>query len=542
MELRDYTTLFRRRLWIILVACILAGGAAFFLSTLQPRSYETCATVSVGNFLEATNPNTDDIRSAQELAQTYAVLATTRDVLDNTLEETGVDMTTDELRDKIDVKILPETSLIKIKVTYDKPQMAAVLANELAAQLILHSQSTLPPEQRAQLEEAKDIISNLDQQLQVAQVWLDDINEVLSEGAEPYSADLQWLITQRNVIIDHISRLTDSRTQYFLFAAQMEPRDSQLALVENAAVPTDATNISSLVLTGFGVLGGAAIAAIAVLLYDYFDNTIRDPNEVAEALTFPLLAQIPKNSSAHKRNSNWLHGLSNIGDPVTEHYRMLRTNLLLDRPGGARPATYIIISPGSAEGKSTTAAHLAAVLALNERRVLLIDADLRHPSLHKLFGLPQTPGITAMLSSDSLDLLEEANTDGYKPDLSQYIQATQIQGLQVITSGDMVGHPAEMLDSERLTLWFAMIQSASDADVILIDTPPALAVPDALILASKLDASVILVLRAGQSKTQSAHEIKRQIEQFNLDVAGVVLNVVPLRNMGVDYGSYYRVG
>ncbi len=172
---------------------------------------------------------------------------------------------------------------------------------------------------------------------------------------------------------------------------------------------------------------------------------------------------------------------------ATEAYRVLRTNLqfaAVDR----RMRTLTVTSPAPSEGKSITAANLAAALALADKRVVLLDADLRRPRQHRIFGLRNNIGLTTALVDEH-------------PALDEILQQTTVQGLRVLTSGPLPPNPAELLGSTRMRELLA--QLLAQADIVVIDTPPVTAVSDAAIISSQAD-GVLLVLDAGHTRREVA--------------------------------------
>jgi capsular exopolysaccharide synthesis family protein len=203
--------------------------------------------------------------------------------------------------------------------------------------------------------------------------------------------------------------------------------------------------------------------------------------------------------------------ISSPRSPASEAYRTLRTNLefsSLDRP----LRTIVVTSPGPEEGKSTTLANLAVTLAQAEKRVILVDCDLRHPSLHRVFGLKNGSGLTTMVVDD------EAMGD---PPL----QETGVPGLSLLSSGPLPPNPSELLGSRRMQEIIAML--AQKADMVLFDAPPIIAVTDAAVLSSKVD-GVLLVVKAGGTKREHARRAKALLEKVNAHLVGTVLNNVKI--------------
>jgi capsular exopolysaccharide synthesis family protein len=197
--------------------------------------------------------------------------------------------------------------------------------------------------------------------------------------------------------------------------------------------------------------------------------------------------------------------------PISEAYRTLRTNL--DFAGLDRALkTLVITSAGVSEGKSTTLANLAVVSAQAGRRVILVDADLRRPSLHQVFGLANDTGLTTMMMDDVALA-------------SPPLVKTAVDGLSVLTSGPIPPNPAEVMGSRRMEEIIAAL--AERADQVLFDTPPVVAVTDAAVLATKVD-GVVLVVSAGHTRRDHARTAVQRLQQINARLVGAVLTNVQL--------------
>lgn len=211
--------------------------------------------------------------------------------------------------------------------------------------------------------------------------------------------------------------------------------------------------------------------------------------------------------------------VTNPRSQAAEAYRSLRTNLefsSLDKP----IRSMVVTSAGMDEGKSTTLANLAVTMAQAGKRVILVDADLRRPSLHTLFGKQNNVGLTNMVVDDAVMS---------KPPL----QETEVENLSLLASGTLPPNPAEVVGSRRME---DIIQKLLEtADVVLFDAPPVVAVTDAALLASKVD-GVLLVVRAGSTKRDHARRAKKLLEKVNARLIGAVLNNV---SMDAQMYGYY---
>jgi non-specific protein-tyrosine kinase len=196
--------------------------------------------------------------------------------------------------------------------------------------------------------------------------------------------------------------------------------------------------------------------------------------------------------------------LADPRSPVTEAFRTLRTNLIfssLDHP----LTTLLVTSATPEDEKSLTLANLAVTMAQGGRRTILVDCDLRRPRQAEIFGVAAQPGLTELIlgSSD-------------QPALA----ATGVDGLQLLSAGALPPNPADLLSSRRMEAAIASLKA--QADIVLFDAPPVLAVTDAALLASKLD-GVLLVVTAGQTRREHAQRAKDLLEKIHVRVVGTVL-------------------
>lgn len=204
--------------------------------------------------------------------------------------------------------------------------------------------------------------------------------------------------------------------------------------------------------------------------------------------------------------------------PAAEAYRTIRTSMMfsgLDQT----IRTILFTSANQEEGKSTTTANLAVTYAQLGHKVLLIDCDLRKPTMHMHFNLPNIMGLTNIL-------VEKADPTGA-------IQPTGIVGLSLLTSGPIPPNPAELLGSRRME---EFLKSLQGYDFVFIDSPPVRAVTDAVVLASRVD-GVVLVVKAHQTKVEAVQEAKSLLDRVEAKFFGVVLN--HMRPNGDKYGYYY---
>ncbi|WP_059173058.1 CpsD/CapB family tyrosine-protein kinase [Bacillus sp. FJAT-27445] len=204
---------------------------------------------------------------------------------------------------------------------------------------------------------------------------------------------------------------------------------------------------------------------------------------------------------------------------ISEQYRTIRTNIQFSSVDKSIQ-TIMVTSAGPGEGKSTTAANLAVVMAQQEKKVLLVDADLRKPTAHYTFNLVNQNGLTSVLAKTKT--------------LDQAISSTDSAFLSVLPSGPIPPNPAELLGSKSMEEMLA--EAKKQFDVIIFDTPPTLAVTDAQILANLCD-GVLLILFSGKSEIEQVSKAKELLLAANGKILGVVLNHKKIKKD--DYSYYY---
>jgi polysaccharide biosynthesis transport protein len=282
-----------------------------------------------------------------------------------------------------------------------------------------------------------------------------------------------------------------------------------------------------------GVLGIISGVGLAFLL-ENLDNTVRTPEQAQAISGLPSLGMIPLGSKSGSRGSTGnrlaLTASKEVVETVTqvrpqsqmaESYRALRTSLLLSNLG-APPKVIMVTSARPQEGKTTTSINTAIVLAQKGVRVLLVDADLRRPSIHKTLGMGPRSGLSNVLTG-SATLQQTITTSPILPNLF------------IMPAGTPPPNPAELLASSNMRDLIVELRELYDH--IVIDTPPTLSVTDAVVLSPRADAT-ILVIRSGQTTKPALRRARDILMQVNAHVAGVLLNAVDLTSP--DYYYYYE--
>ena len=303
------------------------------------------------------------------------------------------------------------------------------------------------------------------------------------------------------------------------------PEDQQgnaLRVAQPALTPTDPIGPMPLRNGLLAAFLGLLIAAGLVWLLEYLDDTIKTPESLEQSTGLATLGVVPKHGA---KDSIEAHALvsSRKGNPATEAYRLVRTNLEFASVDHEL-RSILVTSTSSGDGKTTVAANMATILAQANRSVILVDADLRRPTLHTIFGTSNAVGLSSLLLN---------------PDASPQnnLYATKAPGLRVLPSGPIPPNPAELLASPRLPVVLAKLTEL--ADIVIFDSPPIMAVADPVILANRVDGTLIVV----DSSRTRAEALQRSIDQISKSgtlLLGGILNKLPRRHGG--YYSYYYQG
>lgn len=578
LELRQIINVVRRWLWLITACTVLAGATAFYVEARQDHLYEATATLMVEPAYDSLANQYNALIASERLALTYSEMILGTQVLESAIADSGVEIPVASLKKLLRVEPVVNTQLIRISIRHTSPAAATALANSLAERFDAHVRelqesrfSTHLQELSANTEAVEANIRETQSRLNAAksdlvrnQLDLARMQSLLSQLVQLSTTEgdtLQRLIIANGLVRQLVSRtvmqpsdLTDDgstlavnelatipdliervRTEIDEIAAigtstsaniaelelllgqyddelrtgQRDLEQVQLMAAEGAnaivitqpaVVPQDPIRHRLLTVT-LAALIGALIALGVAFLCEYLDDKIQTTQDVREALQLDVLGSVghlPKNMRTKL-------AVAHSPSVIDEAYRILGARVrYVAREGSIR--TVMITSPGAEEGKSTTVANLAVALGQTGLQVIAMDGDLRNPRLHTLFGLEPGKGFGEALRADRAELC---------------LRSTPFEGVRLLICGTSAREPAQVLSSGRLPE--LLNELAQSADIVLVDSPPVLAVADSTILARQVD-GVLLVLRAGRSTRQAACMAVASLRQVGSNLIGTVVN------------------
>lgn len=570
MELRQIFSLIWKWLWLVVLAAGIAGGTSYYASKSITPLYRAQATLMVGQIIQDPNLSSTSIYTTYQLANTYIQFVNREPVMRGTIEALGLQMDWRSLAGQVSAYAVPQTQFIQISVIDSDPYRAKVIADTVAQQLIL-----LSPANPNKVDEENAAFINSQ---------IDNLRKNIEEGQkdrEQLSAELTAATSAReiqdlkNQISSLDSRMSEWQTNYARLLESLQGGNvNTLSLIEEATIPSYpfSPNTRNNVLVAAAI--GAVLAAAGALLIEYLDDTVKGPEDILRQTSLTTLGGIPQIGGDDYPKK--LVALHEPLSPIVEAFRILRTNLqfsALDRP----LSSLMVTSPNPSEGKSIAISNLAVVIAQSGMKVILVDADLRRPTLHKIFGIPNLRGLSdailhpelaqidkpsqpektpiaalegaAPISARSSDLpLASRTEDNWASDqvipypsngsvdLSEYLQETPVENLLILPTGPLPPNPAELLASQRMKNLIAALKS--HADIVLFDSPPCLAVADAAILSTRVDGA-ILVTDVGRTRTSEARRAVEEMRRVQANLMGAVLNRLSRRGGYGGYRYYY---
>ena len=296
---------------------------------------------------------------------------------------------------------------------------------------------------------------------------------------------------------------------------------NNISIVDRGIVPSGRFKPNLPLNLAIGLMLGLMLGVLVAFVLEFLDDTIKAPEDIEQHLRLPVLGVIP-----HLRKQTVQQALDDPRSAFSESYRSVRTALQFSTDGGV-PRTLLVTSAGAAEGKSTTALTLARNFAQLGKSVLLVEADLRNPSLHRVLGMRAETGLSSLLAGAA--------------SIGEVVNATDDERLEVILAGPLPPNPAELLSGSRMLSMLSV--AAQKYDQVIIDGPPVLGIADAPIL-SNLVGGTLLVVQAGDTRIKTAQAAIKRLAVARARILGGLLTHYDAKvaGYGYDYESYYAYG
>lgn len=509
MEIRPYVAPLVKWWWLIVIATLLAALTSFLVVRNQPPVYTAYTTLIIGKTITDPNPSSNEFWLNQQLTSFYMDLSYRDPIKEAAMKELGIKFLPNYV-----VKPLGNNQFLQINVTDTNPLRAKLVADALAAQLIKASPGATMSGNPTQDQFTADQLTKT--QAQIVQTEAQIAQKQNDLGSLQSAHELEAAKQDLQTLQDKLSLL---RTNYASLLANSKPAVSNiLEVIEPATVPVKPSGLSKYLIIAIASIAGLALGTGAAYLLEGLDDTLKSPKDVEKVLGLPTIGYL---MDLGKRFAYTRYVEDHPRSTMAEAFRSIRTSLEII--GTERSLkTILITSPEAGDGKSSVAVNLAINMVQGGKQVILVDGDLRRPTVHKYFEIEDRLGLSDVLKgSVKIESVLNKYNDGK---------------LRVLTAGAGGGEdsPDKFLTPENIDYLFERLKGM--ADVVIIDNPPFL-ISDTLLFASKVD-GVLLVVRPGATTRELARLIKDRITTVNNNILGVVLNRIPLRQVG--YFSDYR--
>jgi capsular exopolysaccharide synthesis family protein len=479
LDLRDYARVVARR-WRLIAACI---GVAIVLAVVWTMTQTPVYTATEEILVKAPvgaspitgAPQPLNMENEQQIAASVPVAE---------LAAQTLQMDPRTALQHVDVTVTKDADVLQFHFEDTNPEVAKNGASAFAAAYLTYSRTQAEGVLDAQIQSLRDRIAALP-----------------AKGSASIEATLQGNLQQA-----------------LSTKSSIDPGET---LVE-ATAPSSPTSPNLVLNIALAALLGAVVGLIAAFVRERMDDRLRGRQDLETAIGAPVMTMIPEIPSWRDRDRAHLVTLQAPRSPAAEAYRTLRTSILV---GAAEHGykTLMVVSAIAGEGKTTTAANLAVVLAQADKRVVVISADLRRPRLNDFFGLPS--------SERGLSEVLEGGRKAWEA-----MRSGKVDNLWVMPSGRVSDQPTELLQSEAMRELLANQREV--VDFIIVDCPPVLAVADALVVAPMADA--ILYVANEQSTPRGAvYAARAQLDQVGAQVLGSILNNVESKSTGYAYYGQY---
>jgi len=458
------------------------------LAQQDPKLADYLASATSQTYINALQDQIAELQIRRDLA-----LVKTDPRTDYTLQLKEYDNKIAELKNKLDDKI----KVLKAGIFASSPEEVKVLSQKIIEEEVKNGSL------RKTLDELSTVVRKYD----------DRFNRLPKTSIE-------LARFQRNrESLEKLYTLVEEKYQEALINEQSQP--GNVLIIDDARIPYSPAKPNRMLIIIVGILIGIGLAFAYVFLKNYFDNTVKTPEDL-QRKNVNMLGWIPRvDEIVLKETSKTDFIILNKPDSVpSESFRALRTRVQFSRPDKESLKTLVVTSPAPQEGKTFVTINLAGSFAQADKKVLLVDCDLRKPRVHRVFDAKKEPGLINYLIGEKT--------------LEQVTHKSELKNLYFIASGTIPPNPAEMLASKNMDEF--LVKAREMYDYVIIDSPPIIAVTDAEILAKKVDGTV-LVVSSEVSEMQMVERAHQLLQHDNTTLIGTVLNNFDTRSA---YGTYYK--
>ncbi|MGI9613084.1 MAG: polysaccharide biosynthesis tyrosine autokinase [Acidimicrobiales bacterium] len=536
-RLEDYLRGVRRHKWVVIALALLGLALAFLFQSAQTPVYKAESAVALS---PTPIGSTDGSRLVSPNLERERAILTSNATATAVIEDLGLATTPEALLANLEVEFRPDSEVLNVSYTSVDPVAAATASNAFSTNYSSRREAEALGYYEAIVTSADQQIAGLQAEAAALGVEISNLQtdraSLIRDEPDPVNRQDQIAVIDTEIIAlraevslinTNIRNLdTDKRGAQ----SDLATRTPAAEVIRSATTPTAPIGIGrNMILVG-GLFLGCMLGFVTAFLLERLDTTARDSEDVALALATTVMGAIPTLGIGHRAGPSSLIMLSTGGSArigaAREAFRRLRSSIqFLNTSSGV--SSLIVTSASPSEGKSLTSSNLAIALAQNGSRCVLVSADLRRPTLEKLFGM-----------------------EGPRPGLSEYLAATAelnaekvpgINNLWLIRAGTPPSNPGELLNSDRFEQMVKELER-EDVEYVVIDTPPVLSTADAVSAARYVD-GVIVVVDTERTETSDLLQVRADLERSGSNLIGAVMNRQKFDRGGLfrrDKYAYYR--
>lgn len=519
MDLNEYLRLLRRR-WKLLAACVLVAAIAAFLTTPETPRNDTVTYSATHQLLR------DSSAIAPQALATVALFIKTGEVPARVADRIDYGGNPAVLAAGVVVEADESVGSLEITATGNSRSQAVDRANIFAEETLALLGEQATAAQQEQIERVNDDMATLQTDIDRLDSEIEQA-EAAGESTALLEAERDSKLRRYGAAIDQQQQVLDQPAPTAGYIT-LQPALTELTTVEGGGFSAPRSRTARTAIAAFiGLLLGLA----AVLLIERLDTRLHEVDDIGDAFGLPVVAEVPLVASRRREH------VMAARDPMSalaESYRTLRSSLLLSpitplglaidkQPRTGEPEVILITSAAPGDGKTTTVANLAVTMAESGRTVLVLGCDFRRPEIHGYFDRPSTPGIADVLTKDEGTALADV------------VVGTDVPGVYLAPSGERLRSFGDVAAAGR----DLVAEARKLADIVIIDTPPALATNDASELIPASDA-VVVVARIDKTTSDGARRTRFLLDRLSAPVAGVVVvGAAEAPGSYSEYGRYY---
>lgn len=536
LHIKDYIEVLRRRREVAIIFFVTTVLLVTIGSFIMKPVYRATATLLIDvesqNVLAASGSSVEfgaqNYYAYKEYFQSQMEIIASRPIVRQVFDELNLAGLKDYANAKdpikkfsktISVEPVRDTRLLKLNVDNKDPALSAKIANRLAEIYV----------KRNLLYISKNELLNL-----LKNEYL-RLQNKLSEYSKIYKDGHPEMIRLKQEIADLVKKIEEEKRNISAYTIEEKNlqegnaleglKANNLSIIDPAEEPLapikPRKRLNILLSVIFGLFGGVGLA----FFFEYLDDTVRSVDDVERLLGWPFLGNIPYIDGNGKMSEfeKDIFVKTHPKDPIAEAYRAIRTAVALSNTGEHPVKSIAVSSLGPQEGKTTTICNLSIAIAQNQKKVLLVDADMRKPRLNTIFKKENKSGLSTFLTNES--------------NFEEVIQKTDVDNLYLVNGGPHPPNPSELLSSHKYKEFITLAKERFD--FILFDTTPITVVTDALLVSQSVD-GLIVVVESGKTPKRALPRFHKLLEDAKVRIIGTIINKISITNENYYYYSYYH--